>query len=413
MKVKYLIIGAGVSGLSFATNVGDYLIVEKEEEPGGLCRTTKRNGYIWDYSGHFFHFQHSEIKSLFLDIIPDDEILMKERNTKIYFKDRWIDFPFQKNIHQLEQQDFIDALYDLYFREEKDTYDSFLDMLYGKFGRSITEMFLRPYNEKLYACDLNSLETDAMGRFFPYANLGDIVRNMKVQDNSSYNGSFLYPKDGAFRFIQVLLDKLDPKRVVLNTELKGVDFENKVAFFNDREIEYEYLINTIPFHNFVEMTGFQTKGELSSNKVLVFNLGFDKKSPIQDLHWVYFPEKKFNFYRVGFYDNILDQDRLSMYVEIGFDPSEKVDFEKELQHALNGLQEIGITEGLTLVDYERIVMDPAYVHISEKSEGTKLEIKKHLAENDVYSIGRYGDWKYCSIEDCVIDAWELAEKIRD
>ena len=41
----------------------------------------------------------------------------------------------------------------------------------GKFGKSITEMFLKPYNEKLYACDLTKLDKDAMGRFFPYADI--------------------------------------------------------------------------------------------------------------------------------------------------------------------------------------------------------------------------------------------------
>lgn len=48
---KYLILGAGVSGLSFANNIdsNDYLILEKEHEAGGYCRTTRRNGFVWDY----------------------------------------------------------------------------------------------------------------------------------------------------------------------------------------------------------------------------------------------------------------------------------------------------------------------------------------------------------------------------
>ena len=39
-NVKYLIIGAGISGLTFANYAkGDYLIIEKEDEVGGYCRT--------------------------------------------------------------------------------------------------------------------------------------------------------------------------------------------------------------------------------------------------------------------------------------------------------------------------------------------------------------------------------------
>ena len=42
-NVKYLIIGAGISGLTFANYAkGDYLIIEKEDEVGGYCRTIKK-----------------------------------------------------------------------------------------------------------------------------------------------------------------------------------------------------------------------------------------------------------------------------------------------------------------------------------------------------------------------------------
>ena len=52
-----LIIGAGISGLSYANFIeNDFFIVEKESEPGGYCKTIKRNGFVWDYSGHFFSF---------------------------------------------------------------------------------------------------------------------------------------------------------------------------------------------------------------------------------------------------------------------------------------------------------------------------------------------------------------------
>lgn len=407
MKVKNLIIGAGVSGLSFASQSEDYLIVEKESSAGGLCRTIQRNGYTWDYSGHFFHFQNQKIKDFFLKSIPEEDLIYKEKNTKIYRKGRYIDFPFQKNIHQLDKQDFIDCLYDLYFKEEKKEYSDFLDMLYGKFGKNITEMFLRPYNEKLYACDLNILETDAMGRFFPYANIDEIIQNMKKTNNESYNGSFLYPRNGAQSFINILLNEVDQDRLLLNTEITKINLEEKKAYFGNSEVEFENLINTIPFNKFCKMLNIETFQSLSSNKVLVFNLGFDKKSAIDDIHWIYYPEKKYNFYRIGFYDNILDEDKLSMYVEIGFDENSNIDVDSELKKTLEGLKDIGIIKGLKLIDYEPIVMDPAYVHISEESERQKATIIKQLKNKNVYSIGRYGEWKYCSIEDCIVDAFAL------
>ena len=139
-NVKYLIIGAGISGLTFANFIkDDYIKIEKENEVGGYCRTIKKGEYLWDYAGHFFHFKTDEMKKLFEDLMKDEELIFQEKNTKIYYGDRLIDYPFQMNIHQLPQQEFIDCLYDLYNKNEKENYESFLDMLYGKFGKSIVE----------------------------------------------------------------------------------------------------------------------------------------------------------------------------------------------------------------------------------------------------------------------------------
>lgn len=411
MKVKYLIIGAGVSGLTFASQSDDYLIIEKENEPGGLCRTIKKNGFTWDYSGHFFHFQDDKIKKKFLDNINANEIIYKEKNTKIFIKNHLIDFPFQKNIHQLEKQDFIDCLYDLYFKEEKETYVNFEEMLYGKFGKSITNMFLKPYNEKLYACDLNSLEANAMRRFFPYADLKDIIKNMKLKKNESYNDKFLYPKNGAYSFIEVLLNDIKKDRLWLSTELTNIDISNKLAITSKGEIEYEYLINTMPYNQFCRILKYPLEFPLTSNKVLVFNLGFNKKSELQNVHWIYYPEKEYNFYRVGFYDNILQEDRLSMYVEIGFSENDDINITEQLKHTLLNLKKCGIIIDHELVDYHCVIMNPAYVHISEKSQAEKKKTLTNLSKNGIYSIGRYGNWTYCSIEDCIKEALSLKMKL--
>lgn len=223
-KVEYLILGAGVSGLAFANHVGhsDYLILEREREPGGYCRTTKRGEYVWDYAGHFFHFSHPQLKKNFEAVTTSDETVYRVKNTKIYYKGYYVDYPFQKNIHQLTKDELIECIYDLFEKSEKNRYDSFLDMLYGKFGKSITEKFLRPYNEKLYACDLNLLDVNAMGRFFPEADLESIIRNMKVADNASYNSEFLYPKRGAEVFVNKLLEKLEMEKIHLRERVQSV-----------------------------------------------------------------------------------------------------------------------------------------------------------------------------------------------
>lgn len=419
-STKYLIIGAGISGLTFANYIKeDYLIVEKENEVGGYCRTIKKGDYVWDYAGHFFHFKTEEFRKRFIDSVKKEEIVYKDKNTKIIYKNNLVDYPFQTNIHQLEKDEFIECLYDLFHKQEKEEYDNFLEMLYGKFGQAIVEKFLRPYNEKLYAVDLTTLDTDAMGRFFPYADISAIIDNMKAnKDSTSYNNTFLYPRSGAGSFINLLFNTLKKENILMNQSVVKIDNRNKNVILNDgTKIEYEYLINTSPFNVFLtyfedkELIGLQKK--LSYNKVLVFNLGFNKKSQYTKEHWLYIPDKAVNFYRVGFYDNILDSDKLSMYIEIGYGKEDEIFIEEQLELTLKNLQKLGITDRDTrLEEYSTIVMDPAYVHINAETDKHVSDVKEKLKKDKIYSIGRYGGWTYCSMEDCMVAAKKLADSIK-
>ena len=67
LHVDNLILGAGLSGISFAyfLNSDNYLILEKDSTPGGYCRTIKNPNYGWAYAGHFYHFKTEKYKKLF------------------------------------------------------------------------------------------------------------------------------------------------------------------------------------------------------------------------------------------------------------------------------------------------------------------------------------------------------------
>src|SRR6266478_3918316 len=116
-SVRHLIVGAGVSGLALAAALRDrdYLVLEADSQIGGYCKTVVRDGFTWDYSGHFFHFKHPEIEAWLRARMPGQTIRTINKKTFIRYGQRLIDFPFQKNIHQLPQDEFIDCLHDLYF----------------------------------------------------------------------------------------------------------------------------------------------------------------------------------------------------------------------------------------------------------------------------------------------------------
>jgi protoporphyrinogen oxidase len=297
--VRHLVIGAGISGLASCafSKEKDTIILEADSEIGGYCKTVKRDGFTWDYSGHFFHFKQPEIESWLRARMTDQKILTVEKKSFIAYKGTTIDFPFQKNIHQLPKDEFVDCLHDLYFARSSDVprppgdarapEGNFKEMLYARFGRSIAEKFLIPYNEKLYACDLAALDKDAMGRFFPHADLTDIIRNMKVADNASYNSTFTYPEGGAIEYVKALAGAVSPGALFLGERLVGLDLRHRVAKTNRREIRFEHLVSSAPFNRLVKMAGLpHEESAFTWNKVLVYNLGFDRKADA-GRHWVY------------------------------------------------------------------------------------------------------------------------------
>jgi len=410
-ETKYLVIGAGVSGLAFANFVDsdDYLILERDSEVGGYCKTVKQDGFVWDYSGHFFHFRHKEIEDYLVSKMPQDEVKTIAKSSKIFYKGELIEFPFQKNIHQLPKEEFIECLYDLYFKEEVDNPESFQEMVYSRFGSGIAEKFLVPYNEKLYACGLDALDANAMGRFFPYADLDGIIRNFRNPDNASYNATFTYPRGGAIQYIKALESEVKEGNLCLNEGLLEIDLKNKIATTNKGQIKFEYIISSAPFNKLIEMANLPHEPlDFHSNKVMIFNLGFDKKG-WENIHWVYFPQKEYCFYRCGFYDNIFDTDRMSLYIEIGYSSEAPENFDDMLKQTLEDLKKAGIVQDHQLVSYHQIVLDPAYVHITQKSDKLVQDLKGVLSTRGIYSIGRYGGWTYCSIEDNILEAKALAD----
>jgi len=418
--VSTLIVGAGVSGLAAAAALGrdhDLLILEAEPEIGGYCRTVKKHGFVWDYSGHFFHFKDPEIEAWLRSRMPHQHVRTVERRSAISYAGRSIEFPFQKNIHQLPLPEFIECLHDLYFASANQPGSprapetSFKEMLYARYGRAIAEKFLIPYNEKLYGCDLATLDREAMGRFFPHADLAAVIRNMRAPEDDSYNRTFTYPEGGAIEYINALASEVRTQAIALEEPLLELDLENKLARTPERTVGFERLISSVPLPQLAQLAQLaHDHAAFSWNKVLVFNLGFDAKGPT-GIHWIYYPGSTV-FYRVGFYDNIFDTDRMSLYVEIGLGADQPFDHDTMLARLLADLRSEGLLTDQKLIASHSVVLDPAYVHISRRSNDEAARLRAQLGEHDAYSIGRYGAWTYCSIEDNIKEARALVQALQ-
>jgi protoporphyrinogen oxidase len=416
-----VVIGAGVSGLGFANwwrahRPGARVVVlEAESEPGGYCRTVVRGGFVWDYSGHFFHFKDPEIEAWLRARMPSQDVRTIERVAKIRYGGRDIDFPFQKHIHQLPFHEFTECMTTLLARPGgAGSPASFGEMLYRRLGKGITDKFLRPYNEKLYATSLDTLDPDAMGRFFPHAEPTEILAYIQGggHEQHGYNATFTYPAGGAVQYVNALLRDLPAGTVACDEPALAIDLPTRTVTSTRRTIRCEHVVSSAPLPALARMCGVEHDAAVfTSNRVLVFNLGFDRKGP-PGIHWMYFPDPARAFYRVGWYDNIFGGDRMSLYVEIGAASGIAFDEAALRERVIADLKAEGIITDHRLVAEHHVVLDPAYVHITKRSLAETARLRALLAERGVHSVGRYGGWTYCSIEDNLVETRALAAALR-
>src|SRR5437773_817034 len=99
--VRTLILGGGMSGLSCAYHLkSDYRLWEKSDEPGGLSRSIKQDGFVFDHTGHLLHLRDPYT----LDLIPKllgNNIVKNARNAWIYSSGTYTRYPFQANTYGL------------------------------------------------------------------------------------------------------------------------------------------------------------------------------------------------------------------------------------------------------------------------------------------------------------------------
>jgi protoporphyrinogen oxidase len=437
VDVDVLVVGAGVSGLGFVgfykdacrrvgREAGRLLVLERDGEVGGYCRTVHQDGFTWDYSGHFFHFRHPDLLARLAARLPADAL------TTVVKRARVVDvfgcetsFPYQRAIGELPPAAFRACLSDLWAAEratdqrgvrEPVAGRSFKDQIVARLGRSICERFLIPYNEKLYACDLDDLDPSCMGRFFPTTSFADVMDAVAgtgalVQGDGAYNATFTYPFGGAIAYVKALQQDVEDGELALDEPLVAVDLTTRVATTTKRRLRYSHLVTSAPLPSTLRAAGVPHEAHaFPYNRVLVFNLGFDGKGR-DDVHWVYFADPALPFYRVGYYDNIRGDARMSLYVEVGLPARGDVDVEGLRTAVLAGLRQAGVVTTQRLVASHHVIMDPAYVHITSASNAEARRGMALLSSSSVHSIGRYGGWTYCSIEDNLVEARALAEHL--
>ena len=132
------------------------------------------------------------------------------------------------------------------------------------------------------------------------------------------------------------------------------------------------------------------KNKLNWNSVQCINIGIKRNRILEDKHWIYFPEKKFIYYRVGIYSNIcknsVPDNCSSMYVELSRKNNEVLDRDAVLEKTVRNLRESKIlynSDEIAVADtldipYAYVIYDKDHNAVLKKITVGRSDITRHL-----------------------------------
>ena len=427
-KKRIVILGAGLAGLSAGWHLQkmgiDCRILEKEAGVGGLCRSKKLDGFVFDYDGHLLHFRQAYTFNLVKRLLGDN-LTEHKRNAWIYSDGAYTRYPFQANLYGLPGPvvkecvlGFIEASRNNHSKKKNNL--NFLHWIKQTFGNGIARHFMIPYNRKFWTLPPEKLSCSWLDGFIPIPSLREVIEGT-IEENQrqfGYNAHFWYPKNGGIEELSLALaDEI--KNIHLNCPVSEIDLKKKEikTSTGDKE-KFDHLISTLPLPEMAHLTrGLPKKishlfTKLKWNSIFNLNLGIERKESL-GRHWVYFPHQEVCFFRVGFFDNfssrLAPSDKSSLYTEVSYSKDKPINKKGIVSRINNDLIKTGIlspgdkiyVQDINDIKYGYPIYDRNYCTAREK-------ILDFLSGNNITACGRFGSWRYMSMEGALLDGKEAA-----
>jgi protoporphyrinogen oxidase len=436
MSKRIVILGAGPTGLGAAYRLMElsyrnWDIYEKENQVGGLASSFKdQKGFTWDVGGHVIFSHYSYFDDLF------EKLLQKQytehiRESWIHVLDRLVPYPFQNNIRYLPPDKIWECVLGLLRVQKGNTIpQNFREWILGTFGQGIAECFLLPYNTKLWKYPLEDMSRDWIEERVSVVDAERALKNVILgEDDRSWgpNSKFKFPLNsgtGGFfgRFEPFIREHLWMKK-----EAVKIDVINKtITFIDGQNTAYDSLITTIPLDRLVRILHppqeemIQAGSDLKYCGVYVVGIGIKQKR-IDSKCWVYFPEDKVPFYRVTYFShyspfNVPEEGYSSFMCETSFSANKQDITTSIIEDTIQGLlrtQIISDSERDDIVSQYLLRREYAYPIPSLSRDKALKALQAYLLQNDIYSRGRFGAWKYeiGNMDHSVMMGVEAADKI--
>ena len=423
--MKIGILGGGLTGLTIASNLKyDCEVLEKNKECGGLCRSLKEKGFTFDFGGaHIIYSKNQEIIKYIKKVLGKN-CRQGRRNNKIYFKGRFVKYPFENGLSDLSPEDNFECLY-YYLNNKYKKPSNFGEWLYYTFGKGIAEKYLIPYNQKIWKYPSEKMSFHWVERV-PKPPIKDVIKSAVGISTEGYTHQlyFYYPKQGGIQSLIKAFEKRSPE-ISRNFKIKKIKREKRkwIVFSQNGEKKYDKLISTIPIFDLVfylekvpQKIKIALKG-LKYNSLITVMIGLNQKE-LPDFTAVYFPQPELLFHRIAFPKNFsqnnVPKGKSSVIAEITSKPGDKIwkmSDKKIADHVIQDLHKLKIINK-NKVFYQKVMRSKyAYVIYDRDYLKNIKIIKNYIKKIGIEPCGRFAEFEYLNMDACIERGLNLAKKI--
>lgn len=438
---KVVVIGAGPTGLGAAIRLADlkhanYHVYDASETPGGLSRSMlDENGFLWDMGGHVIFSHYAYFDDVMDMAVSKWNVLQRESWVRCC--GAWVPYPFQNNIHRLPPAERDACLKGVEDAEAaraaavgQEKPKNFAEYVTRQFGEGIAEVFMRPYNFKVWAVPLHVMSTEWVGERVASVNVERIKENIAHnRDDVGWgpNATFRFPTNGGTGSIYNSVWKMIPDECkTLGARAAKVNpFKKEVTLANGSVVTYDALVTTMPFDDLLRALALGIEEETAANPAttcelkpqrlreiadaMVFSttniigVGIKGSPPpeMQTSCWMYFPGEGIPFYRATMFSRVAESNAPAGHWSVMMEVSQNETYKPVQVETLIDDCIAGLRIAQLLRDDDVIVS--RFHHVEYKGYPTPFvgrnellnEVQPILRDTfNIYSRGRFGAWRY-------------------
>ncbi|RYO98956.1 hypothetical protein DL764_006947 [Monosporascus ibericus] len=418
IDVDVLVIGAGPTGLGAAkrlqqTNLASWLIVDANETPGGLASTdVTPEGFLFDVGGHVIFSHYKYFDDCINEALPkESDWYTHQRVSYVRFQNDWVPYPFQNNIAVLDTEerarcleDLIDAALESRVRASSDKPKNFDEWNTRNVGHRLNEIFMRPYNFKVWAVPTTKMNATWVGERVAAPDVKLLVRNVvlgKVAGNWGPNATFRFPAHGGTGGIWIAVAKtLEAKKTRFGehgTVTKVDAGKKKVHLKDGTVVNYGSLISTMAIDHLVHQRYwcrqlYFVEDNCPFYRATIFSNYSPFNQPNKDTK---LPTKQLANGKKPASSDAKPGPYWSIMLEVSESSYKPVKHETLLADCIQGLVNTNLLEPEDEIVSTYIRrFDHGYPTPSLERNGALVEALPYLQGKDILSRGRFGAWNF-------------------